>query len=55
MEKSANMAAKGRTKHLGSVIWRQRWLFLMSVPFLVWLIIFKYIPMIRINRSLTKP
>ena len=45
MENSANMAAKGRKRHLGSVIWRQRWLFLMSVPFLVWLIIFKYIPL----------
>ncbi len=28
-----------------SLIWKQRYLFLMSLPFVVWIIIFKYIPL----------
>ena len=26
-------------------LWRQKWLLLMSVPFIVWLIIFRFIPL----------
>lgn len=35
----------GKQKFSLALMWRQRYLLLMSVPFLVWLIIFKYIPL----------
>ena len=28
-----------------AILWKQRWLLVMSVPFVIWLIIFKYIPL----------
>ena len=28
-----------------SLMWKQRYLLLMSVPFVIWLIVFKYIPL----------
>ena len=45
MENTAGTVVKRRKRSLKTIIWRQRWLFLMSVPFLVWLVIFKYIPL----------
>ncbi|MCD7812974.1 MAG: ABC transporter permease subunit [Lachnospiraceae bacterium] len=44
------MAGKGKVKPKKqkitvNLLWRQRYLLLMSVPFVVWLIIFKYIPL----------
>ena len=34
-----------KEKFSWSLMWRQRYLLLMSVPFVIWLIIFKYIPL----------
>ena len=34
-----------RSKIKWSLLWKQRYLMLMSVPFVIWLIIFKYIPL----------
>ena len=45
MERTAGTVVKRRKRNLKTIIWRQRWLFLMSVPFLIWLVIFKYIPL----------
>lgn len=40
-----NGGAKFDSRLLGKKIWAQRYLFLMSVPFIVWLAIFAYIPL----------
>lgn len=34
-----------KQKFSGQLMWKQRYLLLMSVPFVVWLIVFKYIPL----------
>ncbi len=34
-----------RRKSTPAILWKQRWLLVMSVPFVIWLIIFKYIPL----------
>lgn len=34
-----------KQKFSGKLMWQQRYLLLMSVPFVIWLIIFKYIPL----------
>ena len=34
-----------KQKFSGKLMWKQRYLLLMSVPFVIWLIIFKYIPL----------
>ena len=34
-----------KTKFSLSLMWKQRYLLAMSLPFVVWLIIFKYIPL----------
>ena len=34
-----------REKFSWNLMWRQRYLLLMSVPFVIWLIIFKYVPL----------
>lgn len=44
------MAKKKMKKKKGQkiapvILWKQRWLLVMSVPFVIWLIIFKYIPL----------
>lgn len=44
-KKTGSAAGAGKSRNLGAIIWRQRWLFLMSTPFLIWLIIFKYVPL----------
>ena len=34
-----------KQKFSAKLMWKQRFLLLMSVPFVIWLIIFKYIPL----------
>lgn len=34
-----------KQKFSGRLMWKQRYLLMMSVPFLIWLIVFKYIPL----------
>lgn len=34
-----------KTKFSLQLMWKQRYLLMMSLPFVVWLIIFKYIPL----------
>lgn len=44
----AGKSTKTRTKKQKislSLLWKQRYLLLMSVPFMIWLIVFKYIPL----------
>ena len=36
---------KQKQKLTWSLVWKQRYLYLMSVPFVIWLIIFKYVPL----------
>ncbi len=43
MKKKKKKAAK--EKFSLNLMWRQRYLLLMSVPFVIWLIIFKYVPL----------
>lgn len=45
MKKGKTKAGKRRTKITASLLWKQRYLLFMSVPFVIWLIIFKYIPL----------
>lgn len=44
MSKS-KVTAKKKTKLSLAAIWKQRYLLIMSIPFVIWLIIFKYIPL----------
>lgn len=43
--KKTKKARANKEKFSLKLMWKQRYLLLMSVPFLVWLIIFKYIPL----------
>lgn len=43
--KKASKEKKIKQKFSWQLMWKQRYLLLMSVPFVVWLIIFKYIPL----------
>lgn len=45
MSKKAQKTRSGKEKFSWKLMWKQRYLLLMSVPFLIWLIIFKYIPL----------
>ena len=45
MSKKAKKTRSGKEKFSWKLMWKQRYLLLMSVPFLIWLIIFKYIPL----------
>ncbi|WP_461879255.1 hypothetical protein [Fusicatenibacter sp.] len=45
MSKRAKKTRSGKEKFSWKLMWKQRYLLLMSVPFLIWLIIFKYIPL----------
>ena len=44
-KKSSNKAVKVKQKFSWNLMWKQRYLLLMSIPFVIWLIIFKYIPL----------
>lgn len=39
------VTAKKKTKFSLATIWKQRYLLIMSIPFVIWLIIFRYIPL----------
>ena len=39
------VTAKKKTKLSLTTLWKQRYLLIMSIPFVIWLIIFKYIPL----------
>lgn len=41
---SVNIVRNIRKKRFWSVAWKQRYLYLMSLPFVVWLVIFNYVP-----------
>ena len=41
----SKVTAKKKTKLSLATIWKQRYLLIMSIPFVIWLIIFKYIPL----------
>ena len=43
--RSNKPSAKKKTRLSLGILWRQRYLLLMSIPFVIWLIIFKYIPL----------
>lgn len=43
-KKNAN-TGKGKQKLSLQLLWKQRYLLMMSLPFVIWLIIFKYIPL----------
>ena len=47
LDKGGNSSKKkkGKQKFSMKLMWKQRYLLLMSVPFVIWLIIFKYIPL----------
>ncbi len=45
MSKKAKKTRSGKEKFSWKLMWKQRYLLLMSMPFLIWLIIFKYIPL----------
>lgn len=45
MRKKRSTARVGREKLSWNLMWKQRYLLFMSVPFLIWLIVFKYIPL----------
>lgn len=45
MAKSKAGKQKGKSRITWAVCWKQRYLFLMSLPFVIWIIIFKYIPL----------
>ncbi|MGN0764210.1 MAG: ABC transporter permease [Aristaeellaceae bacterium] len=41
---AADQAVMPRRKITWALLWEQRYLFLMAIPFLIWLVIFRYIP-----------
>ncbi|MCX4320150.1 MAG: hypothetical protein OSJ44_10515 [Lachnospiraceae bacterium] len=43
-KKGKQKAVKAKTKFSMALMWKQRYLLFMSLPFVIWLIIFKYIP-----------
>lgn len=45
MTKQNAKKPQNKSRITWSLIWKQRYLFMMSVPFVIWLIIFKYIPL----------
>ena len=45
MAKKGASAAGKKQKISGKVLWKQRYLLFMSLPFVIWIIIFKYIPL----------
>ena len=45
MEKKNANAGKGKQKLSIQLLWKQRYLLMMSLPFVIWIIIFKYIPL----------
>lgn len=45
MAKKSSKTVQSKQKLSWNLIWKQRYLFLMSLPFVVWIIIFKYIPL----------
>ena len=45
MQAKVKKAKNQKQKFSWELMWRQRYLLLMSVPFVVWLIVFKYIPL----------
>lgn len=45
MAKRKEKVSKGKQSISLSLLWKQRYLLLMSVPFVIWVIIFKYIPL----------
>ena len=44
-KKDKNQEIQLKQKFSWKLMWRQRYLLLMSVPFVIWLIVFKYIPL----------
>lgn len=48
-KKGKQKAAKAKTKFSMALMWKQRYLLFMSLPFVIWLIIFKYIPLSLIH------
>jgi len=44
-KKNSNKAVKVKQKFSWNLMWKQRYLLMMSIPFVIWLIIFKYIPL----------
>lgn len=44
-KKGKQKAVKAKTKFSMALMWKQRYLLFMSLPFVIWLIIFKYIPL----------
>lgn len=44
-KKGKQEAAKAKAKFSMALMWKQRYLLFMSLPFVIWLIIFKYIPL----------
>lgn len=45
MAKKSSKTVQSKQKLSWNLIWKQRYLFFMSLPFVVWIIIFKYIPL----------
>lgn len=45
MSELSRRKKRGRRRITPGLLWRQRYLLMMSVPLLVWLVIFKYIPL----------
>lgn len=43
--KKTKKAQAGKQKFSWNLMWKQRYLLAMSLPFVIWLIIFKYIPL----------
>ena len=43
--KKTKKAQVGKQKFSWNLMWKQRYLLAMSLPFVIWLIIFKYIPL----------
>ena len=44
-EKNQKKQKEAKQKFSMELMWKQRYLLMMSVPFLIWLIIFKYVPL----------
>ena len=45
MAKNKAREQKTKNKITWETVWKQRYLFMMSLPFVIWIIIFKYIPL----------
>ena len=42
-----------KQKFSWQLMWKQRYLLLMSVPFVIWLIIFKYVPLWGVDNGVS--